>query len=212
VIEPDDAAALMSIPIALRRAAAHVEAETTARPAPGEDAVDGLPVYRSFEHLYAAAFPKVYAFIRSQVSATETAQELVSRIFLKAYRHRDKAPRDAAAMQWVFRVAHTTLIDYWRVEKRRERVSLPLHEIAEIPSGSTSPDAAYERRQQISDLLLIVSDLSHEDQELLALKFAAHRTNREIAAILRLSEGAVSMRVLRALRHLRQRLQRMGWE
>ena len=45
-----------------------------------------------FEELYGAAFPKIYAFIRCQVSSVETAQELVGRIFLKAYKHRLKTP------------------------------------------------------------------------------------------------------------------------
>jgi RNA polymerase sigma factor (sigma-70 family) len=178
----------------------------------GCDAVAPRVEPAAFEELYSAAFPKVYAFIRSQVATTEAAQELVSRVFLKAYRHREKAPRGGAAMQWVFRIAHTTLIDYWRVEKRHERASLPIHEIAELPAASTDPETAYERKRQIGDLLQVVSDLGEEDRAMLSLKFAAHRTNRDIAGILHVSEGAVSMRLLRSLRRLRERLERMGWQ
>lgn len=166
----------------------------------------------TFEELYAAAFPKVYAFMRCQVATTETAQELVSRVFLKAYRHRDKSPQGDAAMRWLFRIAHNTLIDYWRVEKPRERASLSIHEIAELPMASRSPEAAYERKRQIGDLLQVISDLAEEDRAMLALKFVAYRTNRDIAGILQMSEGAVSMRLLRSLRRLRQRLQKMGWQ
>ena len=166
----------------------------------------------TFEDLYVAAFPKVYAFIRCRVASTETAQELVSRVFLKAYSHREKAPQGEAAMQWVSRIAHTTLIDYWRVDKRHERASLPIQEIAELPAASTSPDTAYERKRQIVDLLQIVSGLGEEDRAMLSLKFAASRTNRDIAGILHVSEAAVSMRLLRSLRRLRERLERMGWD
>ena len=201
----------MAIPFVIRPSSPLVDAGASPR-ATTHDGTEARVKYATFEDLYAAAFPKVYAFIRCQVATTETAQELVSRIFLKAYRHRGKAPQDDGAMHWVFRIAHTTLIDYWRVEKRRERASLPLQEIAELPSATRRHDTAYERKQQISDLLQVVSDLADDDRELLTLKFAGHRTNREIAAILHLSEGAVSMRLLRALRHLRTRLQGMGWE
>lgn len=165
----------------------------------------------AFEALYAAAFPRVYAFVRYQVATTETAQEIVSRVFLKAYRHRDRLPEGEAAVHWVFRVAHTTLIDYWRVEGRRERVSVPVQELAEVASTTASPAEAYQRRQQLSDLLQVVGDLSADDRLMLALKFAADRTNRDIAAILNISEAAVSMRLLRALRRLRERLQTIGW-
>jgi RNA polymerase sigma factor (sigma-70 family) len=166
----------------------------------------------AFEELYRAAFPKVYAFIRSQVSTIEIAQELVGRIFLKAYAHRFKTPTPGAgAMQWTFRIAHTTLIDYWRVEKKRESASLPLDEIAELPTRSDNPEAAYERKQRSAHIVRVMSHLSDDDRTMLALKFVAQRTNREIAAILSLSEGAVSMRLLRALRRLREQLHEMGW-
>lgn len=166
----------------------------------------------TFEELYADAFPKIYAFMRCQVATTETAQELVSRVFLKAYRHRDKSPKGAAAMQWVFRIAHNTLIDYWRVDRPRERASLSIDEIGELPLPSRSPDAAYERKRQIGDLLQLVSDLGEDDRAILTLKFVAHRTNRDIAGILQISEGAVSMRLLRSLRRLRERLNQLGWD
>jgi len=166
----------------------------------------------AFERLYHASFPKVYAFIRCQVSTIETAQELAGRVFLKAFTHRAKAPTDApATTQWIFRIAHTTLIDYWRVERRRESVSLPLDEIAELPTESEMPDAAYERKQRTSDVVRVMNGLSHDDRVVLALKFSGQRTNRDIAAILGLSEGAVSMRLLRALRRLRDGLGERGW-
>jgi len=164
-----------------------------------------------FETLYAAAFPRVYAFVRYQVSTTETAQEIVSRVFLKAYRHRHKIPAGDSGTHWVFRIAHTTLIDYWRVEGRRERANVPVQELSELPSTSTTPEADYQRRQEVSALLQVMSDLPDDDRAMLALKFAADRTNRDIASILDLTEAAVSMRLLRALRRLRQRLQSIGW-
>jgi RNA polymerase sigma factor (sigma-70 family) len=166
----------------------------------------------AFEELYRAAFPKVYAFIRSQVSSVETAQELVGRIFLKVYTHRLKTPvSSVGAMQWTFRIAHTTLIDYWRVEKKRESASLPIDEIAELPTELESPESAYVRKQRSAELLRVMSLLAEDDRTLLGLRFLAQRSNREIASILGLSEGAVSMRLLRALQRMRERLQKTGW-
>jgi RNA polymerase sigma factor (sigma-70 family) len=58
----------------------------------------------------------------------------------------------------------------------------------------------------------VLSQLDKDDRTILGLKFTAQQTNREIAAILELSEGAVSMRLLRALRRLRERLSERGIE
>lgn len=176
-----------------------------------EEPVDANHPDAVMERLYVAAFPRVFAFVRYQVSSTEAAQEVVSRVFLKVYQHRNKVPDGDAAMHWVFRVARTTLIDYWRVDGRRERANVPVQEMVEQFSSSSTPELDYQRRRQLSDLLQVVSDLSDDDRAMIALKFAADRTNRDIASILNLSEAAVSMRLLRALRRLRQRLQSIGW-
>jgi RNA polymerase sigma factor (sigma-70 family) len=58
----------------------------------------------------------------------------------------------------------------------------------------------------------VLSQLDKDDRTILGLKFTAQQTNREIAAVLELSEGAVSMRLLRALRRLRERLLERGIE
>jgi len=160
----------------------------------------------AFERLYHAAFPKVYAFVRCQVSSVETAQDVVSRIFVKAYRNRLHQPNAEATMAWIFRIARTTLIDYWRVEKRRDAVTQPLDAMAELTSQAEDPEAAYERKERGARVVRAVNGLKDDDRILLAMKFAGQRTNREIAAILRISDAAVSMRLLRALRLLRATL------
>ena len=164
-----------------------------------------------FGALYEAAFPRVYSMVRCQVATTEAAQEIVSRVFLKAYQHRGKIPEGDGAMFWIFRIAQTTIIDYWRVEGRRERANVPVEELSSFASTDRSPESDYQGRQRVSDLLQIVSDLPDDHRKMLALKFAADRTNREIASILNISEAAVSMRLLRALQGLRERLKSIGW-
>jgi RNA polymerase sigma-70 factor (ECF subfamily) len=179
---------------------------------PGAEAADAAVARVSFEEFYAATFPRVYAFIRSQVASADTAQELVSRVFLKAYRHRAKAPADGAATQWVFRIAQTTLIDYWRVERKRELASVPIDELTNLTSGGSDAESAYARKERSTQLLRLVGELAEADRTILALKFTAQQTNREIATILATSEAAVSMRLLRALRRLRERLKVAGWQ
>jgi RNA polymerase sigma factor (sigma-70 family) len=102
------------------------------------------------------------------------------------------------------------VIDHWRIEGRADRVQVPLDELKQPASKSDTPEQAYATKERQAFLLTAMSDLEKEDRSLLALKFAGQRTNREIAHILKVSEGVVSMRLLRALRKLRQRLDHMG--
>jgi RNA polymerase sigma-70 factor (ECF subfamily) len=171
---------------------------------------DEIAIDAQFTRLYDVAFPRVYSFVRSQVSTTEAAEEVVSRIFLKAYRHRARLPLGDAGLVWVFRIAHTALIDHWRTDSRRQAVTVSVDELADAPDPVEGPEAILATKESVVLLLRAVSTLAEEDRMLIALKFAGQRTNREIASVLDLSEGAVSMRLLRTLRRLRDRLEEMG--
>ncbi len=188
---------------------------TDARPVPGlSDCTEGGHAAQTegFEQLYVIAFPKVYAFIRSQVRTVETAQDIVGRIFLKAYQHYAKAPADGAALVWLFRIAHTVLIDHWRVDGRRDSSNISIEDLSDISETKSNPEAAYSLKERKGLLLSAIQELGRDDRALLDLKFNAQQTNREIAAILDLREAAVSMRLLRALRRVRAGLIAKGIE
>ncbi len=165
-----------------------------------------------FTRIYEGSVRQVYSFIRAQVHNVSTAQELVGRVYLKAYQHRSKFPEsDEETTFWILRIARTTLIDYFRVEGRREAVSIPLEELALPPQFTADPESLYLEQQRRRLLIRLVNEFEIDVREVLILKFFAQRTNREIAAILEITEGAVSMRLLRALRTLRSRLTDAGW-
>lgn len=186
------------------------QAPSDAAPFPGELALTTPSAVRPFEDVYRETFPRVYAFLRAHVRSRETAEDLVSRVFEKALGHRDTAPQGEALVHWLFRIAKNTLIDHWRVEGRRARVQVEIEELDATPSLGATPEAAFAALERQQILLQVMGDLEEKDRLILTLKFSGQRTNRDIAAILEMKEGAVSMRLLRALRGLRQRLSDMG--
>ena len=171
---------------------------------------EALPKHATFDQVCEVAVPRLYGFIRAQVANRELAKDLLGRVVLKAANRWAGQRCSEATMHWMFRTARTTVIDHWRVEGRAERVQVPLDELREPISTSNTPEQTYAAKERQALLLTAMSDLDKEDRSLLALKFAGQRTNRQIARILSVSEGVVSMRLLRALRKLRQRLDHMG--
>jgi RNA polymerase sigma-70 factor (ECF subfamily) len=183
----------------------------------GANSFTNVPVFAdcaaldiAFTEFYEANFARVYSFARSQVVSSGDANEVVGRIFLKAYSHWGNAPRQEEAVLWLFKIARTTVIDYWRVEGRREAGRVSVDELDDIPDAAINPEAGYALKERAALLLNALSQLDENNRMLLALKFTAQRTNREIAAILRISEAAVSMRLLRALRRMRDELTKLG--
>jgi len=165
-----------------------------------------------FARIYEDSLRHVYSFIRAQVQHADLAEELVGRVYFKVFKHRSKFPEsDEEAFFWILRIARTTLIDYFRVEGRHDAVNVPIDELAIPPQLKEDPESLLLERQRRRELIRLINEFDTEIREVLVLKFFAQRTNREIAAILEISEGAVSMRLLRALRSLRSRLTDAGW-
>jgi DNA-directed RNA polymerase specialized sigma24 family protein len=134
---------------------------------------------QGFTQFHSSAFPKVYSFIGSQVGNVQTAQHIVGRIFLKAYKHHSKAPAGTAATVWVFRIAHTVLIDHWRVDGRHDSASVSIDDLAEFPSKWANPETAYTERELKCLLLSTMSDLDKDDRTVLGLKFTAANQPRD---------------------------------
>jgi RNA polymerase sigma factor (sigma-70 family) len=164
-----------------------------------------------FSDFYERVFPQVYAFLRTQTPRPEVVQELTSTVFLKACRHWPHAPRGEAATFWIFKIARTTLIDYWRVEGRRDAVNVSLDELSETSESGDDPEGICAAKERSRALVRAASTLGEADRVLIALKFVGQRSNHHIAGILGISEAAVSMRLGRALRRLRDRLQEAGY-
>jgi RNA polymerase sigma-70 factor, ECF subfamily len=177
---------------------------------PANTPCDALALDAAFEVMYRRTWRRVYSFIRCQVSDRTTAEELAGRAFLKAYRHRHRQPPGLDALLWILRIAHNVVIDHWRIEGRRMGVTISLDELGEVAGTSADPEITALTRERQAVLVRLMGNLDQQERSLLALKFAAQRTNREIAAVLSISEGAVSMRLLRALRRLREQLREAG--
>lgn len=158
---------------------------------------------QAFEVLYETCFDRIYALARWQLGDADAAEDVVSQTFLKAYQGRHRAPAGEAMTLWLFRIARNTIIDYLRVHRRRAVRTTSIEELLETADTGEGPEQAAHRSERRTQLLKAVGALPERDRAVLGLKFGAQRTNREICRILELSEGAVAMRLFRALRRLR---------
>jgi len=156
---------------------------------------------QEFETLYTASFRGVYTYIAARVQDVQTAEDLTSETFLRAWRkwppHSTAGPVPKA---WLFSIAHNLVVDHYRAAGRHQAVSLDEAQ-APSPGGSPGENGHLERLAMRAAL----TTLSPREQDLLSLRLAG-LTNREIGLILDQSEAAAGMACLRALRHLEERL------
>jgi RNA polymerase sigma-70 factor, ECF subfamily len=148
---------------------------------------------------FAEELPRVYNFFRYRVGPGVVAEDLTGITFEKAWGARDRYREDRAGFEtWLFAVARNVAVDHFR----RARVSVPLEDVAELPGGPT-PEEIAERRSDEARLAALLARRSERERELLALKYGAELSNRDIARMAGLSESNVGTILHRAVEALR---------
>ncbi len=123
---------------------------------------------------------------------------------------------------WLRRLAQERLADAHRHHLRAGRRSVAREEPAGLPAESAlelaerllavsaGPSAGLRREEGRALVRAALDRLSVRDREVLVLRHLEHLSTAEAAAVLDISEGAVRVRLLRALQRLRDVLKSMG--
>ena len=140
---------------------------------------------------------RVYGYVAYRIGDGPNAEDVTSETFERALRYRDSFdPRRGDAASWLIGIARRVIVD---VSLRRELVTDSLPE--EARDGHA--DEALRRLE----LRAAVAELDERDRELVALRFGADLTARQIGEVLGLKTNAVEVALHRALGRLRTSLE-----
>ena len=163
----------------------------------------------AFAAVYDHFFRRVYNYVRYHVREPETADDITAHVFERALRHLAEYRADRAPFAvWLFRIARHAIIDHLR--RLRRHPNLPLESIEDRGSDLPEPGEQVEVAQTQAHVLALVAGLKEREREIVALKFGAGLTNRQIANLIGLSESNVGVILYRTLRALRRELDRGG--
>jgi RNA polymerase sigma-70 factor (ECF subfamily) len=158
----------------------------------------------ALEGLYLIHFDRIYSYLHLSVGNRHDAEDLTTQTFLKMLeaigRFRWKTAPFSA---WLFRIAHNLAMDHFRATKRWQ----PEQEVPE-PEGSEESSAEEAALESIGrrSMLELIENLSHEQKQVLTLKFVFSFSNGEAATILGKTEGAVKSLQHRALASLQKQI------
>lgn len=187
---------------------APVEATTTQR---SHDTVEAQAVPTSeFSDLYNEYFPKVLAYVYGRVQDKEVSLDIVSDVFEKAFIKKKSLRSPESFGSWLFTIARNEVSSHWRKEKPAAKAAQEAAFENELHHQPRGPEETLLHREKLDALSLLVRALPRREQEIIALKFDAELTNREIAQVLNTSEVNVRVTIFRALRKLRERMQAIG--
>jgi len=139
----------------------------------------------------------VYAYVAYRVGPGPDAEDVTSDVFERALRYRASYdPNRGEPMAWLIGIARRCV---------NGAVSDPHRPLSSLEGRAATGDLADEAVNRLS-LAAAVSQLGERDRELIALRYGADLTGRQIGAILDMSANAVDVAVHRAVERLRQEL------
>ena len=130
------------------------------------------------------------------------AEEVVQETFLALFRHLRQGRSRQNLRGWIFRVTHNlALKQAYASRAARDRGELDEPFVAELADPAPTPEEEVTQSQRRRRLLAVVGALPQSDQSCLRLRAEGLRY-REIAAVLGISLGAVSISLARSFARL----------
>jgi RNA polymerase sigma-70 factor (ECF subfamily) len=152
--------------------------------------------------LFERYYRQLFKFMFNMTRQKELSEDLVQNIFLRLLRYPDSFRGFGEFRTWMYHVARNVLYDHYRKIKRA-----PVNDDLEIYEGKlnveSDAETSMEKREELEKLEKALQMLSDENRELIVMCRYQDLKYSEIASILDITEGAVKVRVHRALGQLR---------
>ena len=155
--------------------------------------------------LYDRLAGRVYRFTLVRVGSRADAEDLTQRIFLKMIEGLPRyQSRGIPFEAWLFRLARNAVVDLLRARRGHE----PLETLTAARSPGRGPEESAELAAEFASVERAMKALTATQQEVLAYRFMAGLTPREVGLVMGKREGTVRALQFRALETLRRSLRR----
>lgn len=152
----------------------------------------------AFDRIYEYFADPLYRYFFYRSGDQHVAEELVSEVFLRIVEsirsfHLPDRSQARVFSGWIFRIAYTRLVDYYRQQKRQS---------VELDESLPAPHSAEEivgRALEHEELRAAILRLTPEQQQVVILRFIERLSTEEVATITGQTVGAVKAMQHRAL-------------
>jgi RNA polymerase sigma-70 factor (ECF subfamily) len=153
-----------------------------------------------WEEIFEVYLPRVFHFFCYREGNADVAEELTAQTFEKAWAHRQQYCRERGEVQaWLLGIARNVASDHFRRPSREVEL-----EEAHNLSTQTALEDDLQRRMDFQKVVHILGRGSQLERDLVALKYGAELTNRQIARLTGLSESNVGTILHRVVSRIRK--------
>lgn len=145
----------------------------------------------------------LFGFLFRMTGQTEASEDMVQTVFYRMLKYRHTFTGEGEFRTWMYHLARNVLADQIKLNKRAANQA-DINELADRIGGGTGADDHLQQEQNQDMLSKAIEKLSGEQREVLILSRFQELKYSEIAQVLNSTEGAIKVRVHRAINELRR--------
>jgi RNA polymerase sigma factor (sigma-70 family) len=156
----------------------------------------------AFTELYDIYIKRIYDFIYYRTSHKETAEDLTSVTFTKAFQNINSYRSSAGLFSsWLFRIARNTVIDHMRTAK-------PTVDLDAASNARSKDDVAGEAevKDQLNQVKKYLANLNEEQRDIVVMRLWDELSYAEIAELTGKTEGNCKVIFSRVMQKMQKEL------
>jgi RNA polymerase sigma-70 factor (family 1) len=163
---------------------------------------------KAFEVIYKRYATRLLGIAMQKTGDRELAEEMIQDVFMSLYKQKDSASQLSSIMAYLYVLLKNRIFDAYRHEQVQRRYQDHLAYVSTEADYSTI--SFIETRDLEKQLSLEIEKLPPQCRTVFKLSRQQYLPNKEIAALLKISENTVEQHMRKALRLLRGSL--LGYE
>jgi len=162
---------------------------------------------RAMQLLYARHNVRIYRFIKHLIGNSSLAEDLVSDVFLDAWRRADGFEAKSQVSTWLLAIARYKALSELR---RRPHEQLDEHTTASIEDPADNPEITVQKTVRSAIIRKCLGQLSSAHREVMNLVYYQDKSIEEVVEIVGVPTNTVKTRMFYARRQLAQLLREAG--
>ena len=153
--------------------------------------------------LYERYYHNLFGFFyRMSGGKRDVSEDLVHNVFERILKYKHTYKEGSQFTYWMYHLARNVFVDQFK-KRNPLHQSKELTAVGEVHNGQLQTDRMLEKQEEIDILQLALDHLGEEDREFIVLSRYQYLRYKEIARMKNISEGAVKVRVHRAIQKLK---------
>jgi RNA polymerase sigma-70 factor (ECF subfamily) len=164
---------------------------------------------RAMALLYRRHSVRLYRFILRMSGDAALTEDLVSEVFLEAWRHADGFQAKSQVSTWLLAIARNKVLS---ARRRRWEQQLDDQEAASIEDTADDPQNSIEKKDRGALILSCLAQLSATQREVVDLIYYHEKSVEEVARIVGVPANTVKTRMFYARQRMGRLLEAAGFE